>query len=71
MAPPAPTPPGTPERGTYSVLNSNDTTCLLARMGLQLNISYFSRSQNKVKYSFITKEIPMEEVYYISHIHPL
>ncbi|XP_070818695.1 lysosome-associated membrane glycoprotein 1a [Chaetodon trifascialis] len=46
-AAPAPTPPGTPERGTYSVKNSNGTTCLLAQMGLQLNVSYFSRSQNK------------------------
>lgn len=56
--PPAPTPPGPPERGIYSV-NSNGTTCLLAQMGLQLNISYFSRLQNKVKYRFISKEIPM------------
>lgn len=45
--PPAPTPPGTPERGTYSVNNSNGTVCLLAQMGLQLNVSYFSVSQNK------------------------
>uniref|UniRef100_UPI0037E720D5 lysosome-associated membrane glycoprotein 1a n=1 Tax=Semicossyphus pulcher TaxID=241346 RepID=UPI0037E720D5 len=44
---PPPTPPGTPERGTYSVNNSNGTVCLLARMGLQLNFSYFSLSQNK------------------------
>lgn len=48
-AAPAPTPPGTPERGTYSVKNSTGTVCLLAQMGLQLNVSYFSRSQNKVK----------------------
>lgn len=46
-AAPAPTPPGTPERGTYSVKNSTGTVCLLAQMGLQLNVSYFSRSQNK------------------------
>ncbi|XP_037610663.1 lysosome-associated membrane glycoprotein 1a [Sebastes umbrosus] len=45
--PPAPTPPGTPERGTYSVNNSNGTVCLLAQMGLQLNVSYFSLSRNK------------------------
>ncbi|XP_060891904.1 lysosome-associated membrane glycoprotein 1a [Labrus mixtus] len=44
---PAPTPPGTPERGTYSVNNRNGTVCLLARMALQLNVSYFSLSQNK------------------------
>nr|XP_061796734.1 lysosome-associated membrane glycoprotein 1-like [Nerophis lumbriciformis] len=44
---PAPTPPGTPERGTYSIDNSNGTVCLLAQMGLQLNFSYVSQSQNK------------------------
>ncbi|XP_035507636.1 lysosome-associated membrane glycoprotein 1a [Morone saxatilis] len=44
---PAPTPPGTPERGMYSVNNSNGTVCLLAQMGLQLNVSHFSLSQNK------------------------
>ncbi|KAM9366593.1 lysosome-associated membrane glycoprotein 1a [Symphorus nematophorus] len=44
---PAPTPPGTPDRGTYFVKNSNGTECLLAQMGLQLNVSYFSQSQNK------------------------
>jgi len=47
-AAPAPTPPGTPERGTYSVNNLNGTVCLLAQMALQLNVSYFSPSQNKV-----------------------
>ncbi|XP_045888439.1 lysosome-associated membrane glycoprotein 1a [Micropterus dolomieu] len=46
-AAPAPTPPGTPERGTYTVNNSNGTACLLAQMGLQLNVSYFSLFQNK------------------------
>lgn len=44
---PAPTPPGTPEQGHYSVNNINGSVCLLARMGLQLNVSYFSLSQNK------------------------
>ncbi|XP_033972321.1 lysosome-associated membrane glycoprotein 1a isoform X1 [Trematomus bernacchii] len=44
---PIPTPPGTPERGTYSVNNGNGTLCLMAQMGLQLNFTYFSRSQNK------------------------
>lgn len=44
---PAPTaPPGTPERGTYSLKN-NGTDCLLAHMGLQLNVTYLSKSQNK------------------------
>ncbi|XP_008273729.1 lysosome-associated membrane glycoprotein 1 [Stegastes partitus] len=46
-AAPAPTPPGTPERGTYSLKNTNGTICLLAQMGLQLNVSYLSQSQNK------------------------
>ncbi|XP_077450982.1 lysosome-associated membrane glycoprotein 1a [Stigmatopora argus] len=44
---PAPGPPGTPERGTYSIDNSNGTVCFLAQMGLQLNFSYVSQSQNK------------------------
>ncbi|KAM3877083.1 lysosome-associated membrane glycoprotein 1-like [Diretmus argenteus] len=44
---PVPTPPGTPERGNYNVTN-NGTECLLAQMGLQLNVSYLSVSQNKV-----------------------
>ncbi|XP_069381507.1 lysosome-associated membrane glycoprotein 1a [Paralichthys olivaceus] len=46
-AAPAPTPSGTPEHGTYSVKNNNGTVCLLAQMGLQFNISYVSKSQNK------------------------
>ncbi|XP_054627596.1 lysosome-associated membrane glycoprotein 1a [Dunckerocampus dactyliophorus] len=45
--PTTPTPePTTPQRGTYSVSN-NGTICFLAQMGLQLNFSYFSQSQNK------------------------
>lgn len=48
-AAPSPTPPGTPERGNYSVKNSNGTVCLLAQMGLQLNVSFFSLSHNKVE----------------------
>lgn len=39
-----PTPTGTPERGLYNV-TQNGTVCLLAQMGLQLNVSYLS--QNK------------------------
>lgn len=50
---PAPTPPGTPERGTYSVFNGSGTECLLANMGLQLNVSYFSQSQNKTIQSLV------------------
>ncbi|XP_067116103.1 lysosome-associated membrane glycoprotein 1a [Osmerus mordax] len=46
-AAPAPTPPGTPDRGDYAVTNGNNTVCLLARMALQLNVSYVSSSQNK------------------------
>lgn len=45
-AAPSPVPPGIPERGNYTVTNGNKT-CLLALMGLQLNITYLSKSQNK------------------------
>lgn len=51
---PSPAPPGTPEQGTYFVKNSNGTVCLLTQMGLQLNVSYFSRSQNKVMWRFMS-----------------
>ncbi|KAI4891025.1 hypothetical protein NFI96_013883 [Prochilodus magdalenae] len=45
----APTPsPTIPERGSYNVTDVNGTACLLANMGLQLNITYFSKSQSKV-----------------------
>lgn len=44
---PAPTPPSNPESGSYNVTNINGTVCLLARMGLQLNVTYFSKAQNK------------------------
>lgn len=40
--------PERPERGIYKVTSSNGTTCLLAYMGLQLNISISSVPQNKV-----------------------
>ncbi|XP_026152122.1 lysosome-associated membrane glycoprotein 1-like [Mastacembelus armatus] len=39
--------PGRPERGTYSVTSQNGTACLLASMGLQLNITFKSVPQNK------------------------
>ncbi|XP_033470409.1 lysosome-associated membrane glycoprotein 1b [Epinephelus lanceolatus] len=39
--------PGRPEKGNYLVKNINGTTCLLASMGLQLNITFNSVSQNK------------------------
>ncbi|XP_061830694.2 lysosome-associated membrane glycoprotein 1a isoform X2 [Nerophis lumbriciformis] len=39
--------PSTPEQGVYSVRNLNGTVCFLAQMGLQLNFSYVSQSQNK------------------------
>ncbi|XP_028248754.1 lysosome-associated membrane glycoprotein 1b [Parambassis ranga] len=39
--------PERPERGIYKVTSSNGTTCLLAYMGLQLNISISSVPQNK------------------------
>lgn len=38
--------PSSPERGIY-VVSDNGTACLLASMGLQLNISFTSLSQNK------------------------
>ncbi|XP_038139864.1 lysosome-associated membrane glycoprotein 1a [Cyprinodon tularosa] len=46
-AAPGPTPPGTPQTGTFSVRNGSGDVCLLAKMGLQLNVSYVSQSQNK------------------------
>lgn len=39
--------PGRPEKGNYLVTSSNGTACLLASMGLQLNITFNSLSQNK------------------------
>uniref|UniRef100_H3C2B1 Lysosome-associated membrane glycoprotein 1 n=1 Tax=Tetraodon nigroviridis TaxID=99883 RepID=H3C2B1_TETNG len=39
--------PGRPEKGTYQVTSSNGTVCLLASMGIQLNVTYNSTSQNK------------------------
>ncbi|KAK3543352.1 hypothetical protein QTP70_018368 [Hemibagrus guttatus] len=45
-APTPPSPPSVPERGSYNV-TSNGTACLLAHIGLQLNITYISRSQGK------------------------
>lgn len=41
---PVPTPAGPPERGIYNV-TQNNTVCLLAQMGLQLNVTY--TDQNK------------------------
>ncbi|CAL1603682.1 unnamed protein product [Knipowitschia caucasica] len=37
---PVPTPAGPPEQGIYNVTNVNNTVCLLAHMGLQLNVTY-------------------------------
>lgn len=39
--------PGRPEKGNYKVTSSNGTICLLASMGLQLNLTFSSASQNK------------------------
>ncbi|XP_028292841.1 lysosome-associated membrane glycoprotein 1-like [Gouania willdenowi] len=36
-----------PDRGQYNVTNANGTVCLLAYMGLQLNMSFTSASLNK------------------------
>ncbi|XP_063069911.1 lysosome-associated membrane glycoprotein 1b [Engraulis encrasicolus] len=38
--------PGNPERGDYNVTNGNGTVCLMARMGLQLNVT-FTNMENK------------------------
>lgn len=46
-AAPSPVPPPAPERGNYSVTNGNGTVCLLALMGLQLNVTHFSKSKNQ------------------------
>lgn len=40
--------PGRPERGTYMLRGSNGTACLLASMGLQLDVTYIT-AQNKVR----------------------
>ncbi|KAF5902617.1 lysosome-associated membrane glycoprotein 1, partial [Clarias magur] len=42
-----PVPPSIPERGSYNLTNTNGTSCLLASMGLQLNVTYFSKAQKK------------------------
>ncbi|KAM6934159.1 lysosome-associated membrane glycoprotein 1b [Xenentodon cancila] len=39
--------PERPDRGTYRLNGTNGTACLLANMGLQLNISFISVSQEK------------------------
>lgn len=39
--------PGRPEKGTYTVRGSNGTACLMASMGVQLDVT-FSTVQNKV-----------------------
>ncbi|XP_030643087.1 lysosome-associated membrane glycoprotein 1b [Chanos chanos] len=39
--------PSKPERGNYNVTNNNGTACLMASMGLQLNVTYVSSSQSK------------------------
>ncbi|CAJ1079624.1 lysosome-associated membrane glycoprotein 1b [Xyrichtys novacula] len=39
--------PGRPDRGNYHVASTNGTACLLASMGLQLNVTFSSISQNK------------------------
>ncbi|XP_076120035.1 lysosome-associated membrane glycoprotein 1b [Alosa pseudoharengus] len=45
-APATPAAPGHPERGNYNVTNSTGTVCLMARMGLQLNVTFLN-SENK------------------------
>lgn len=45
---PSPVPPPAPERGNYTLTGRNGTACLLALMGLQLNITHRSRSLNQM-----------------------
>ncbi|XP_073698236.1 lysosome-associated membrane glycoprotein 1a [Garra rufa] len=46
-AAPSPVPPPAPERGNYTLTNTNGTACLLALMGLQLNVTHRSKSLNQ------------------------
>ncbi|XP_043101921.1 lysosome-associated membrane glycoprotein 1a [Puntigrus tetrazona] len=46
-AAPSPVPPPAPERGNYTLTDRNGTACLLALMGLQLNITHRSRALNQ------------------------
>ncbi|XP_016895233.1 lysosome-associated membrane glycoprotein 1-like isoform X2 [Cynoglossus semilaevis] len=39
--------PSNPEKGNYVVNGKNDTACLLAAIGVQLNVSFSSVSQNQ------------------------
>uniref|UniRef100_A0A8C2KGX3 Lysosome-associated membrane glycoprotein 1 n=1 Tax=Cyprinus carpio TaxID=7962 RepID=A0A8C2KGX3_CYPCA len=47
-AAPSPVPPPAPQRGNYTLTNRNGTACLLALMGLQLNITHRSRALNQM-----------------------
>lgn len=45
---PVPTPAGPPERGVYNV-TQNGTVCVLAQMGLQLNLSYTDQNNKTIR----------------------
>ncbi|XP_077584634.1 lysosome-associated membrane glycoprotein 1-like isoform X1 [Stigmatopora nigra] len=52
VAPPTPEPhkdPGKPERGQYQLTGTNGSVCLMAHMGLQLNITFTSSSNKTVR----------------------
>ncbi|KAL2081425.1 hypothetical protein ACEWY4_023278 [Coilia grayii] len=48
-APATPASPGNPERGHYNVTNGNGTVCLMARMGLQLNVTFINTENKTVQ----------------------
>ncbi|XP_075056143.1 lysosome-associated membrane glycoprotein 1 [Mixophyes fleayi] len=48
----APITPKTPDMGDYSVNTSSGAACILAKMGLQLNVTYIKKDDKEVSYEF-------------------